>query len=175
MAAIDIGSAATSREGTCGLPGYTLIDKTNPANDSGTITTIEIWAYNELANCEVATFYEGASNVFTTRDTEALGTVTAGEHSVSNGNGITVSLDVQTGDVIGYYSTSGEIKADYSGGTGNLYLSGDNIPCSGATFTAYDVYPISLYGIGATAGGIKWNTKTISKFNTATISKWNGI
>ena len=56
------------------------------------------------------------------------------------------------------------------------YLAGDQIPCTGATFTFSDYHTMSLKGTGATPpAGITWNTKIISKWNNVTISKWNGM
>ena len=170
---IYIGAPAIDRGTILGV--YTLINN-NSANESGKITSVEIWADNNLANCEVATFYRpdpgGFPNNFTTRDTEFIGSVTADSKQT-----FPVDLDVVAGDYIGMYYTSGNIERDSSGCDGFWYKSGDNIPCTDITFTNLATSAVSLYGTGITDVGWphKWNTQTISMWNRKEISKWNGL
>lgn len=144
---IDIGSAATNRSTYVG-PGQTLIFKDNTANESGKITSIEIYAvsgYN-LTLCEVATFYVVSGTNFTTRSSASLGTVTAGSKQT-----FSVNLDVQTGDYIGIYFSAGRLEADNTGNS-YWYASGDKIPCTNTAFSdsGAGVKTESLYGIGST-------------------------
>ena len=67
---IDIGSPAINNTDYVGA--YTTVGKENPANDTGTIDTIEIYAKVSLVNCEVATFFVVLSNNLSTRDSEAI-------------------------------------------------------------------------------------------------------
>lgn len=169
--AIDIGSPAINR--AANRPsGDTRIILTNPANETGIINTIEIWAVNNLSGVEVATFYLVSGDNYATRDYETIGSVTGGSKQT-----FSVNLDVQAGDYIGAYWTDGYIECDTSGGSGYMYLSGDYIPTGSVTFNSYTSYVISLYGTGTTAVGWahKWNTKTISKWNTKEFTKWNGL
>ena len=77
MAEIVIGSEAINRADFYGAGG-TRVVKDNPANGSGTITSIEIWAKASLSDCEVAIFYVVSGNNLSTRDTETIGSVTGG-------------------------------------------------------------------------------------------------
>jgi len=165
---IDIGSPAIDRSSTRSA-GITVIDQNNPANASGTITKIEIWADTVLVNCEVATFYNVGGTNFTTRDTHFIGNVASGLKQTYSGLDITV----QAGDYIGIIFTAGTLELDLTG-EGYWYYMGDAIPCSDVTFTASANRTMSLYGIGETPG-ITWNGVTISKWNTKEFTKWNGL
>jgi hypothetical protein len=152
--AIDVGSAAINGDTTSILA--TLVSRDNTANETGVITSVEIWAETNLANCEVATFDEGASSILTTRDTEAIGSVTADSKQT-----FVVNLTVSTGDMIGIYFSSGsmDITGD-AGAVGTYYLAGDQIPCTGADFSLYGPAPmkrVSLYGTGATPAATTTN------------------
>ena len=178
MAAIDIGSTASDRTGTADSAN-TYINKTNPADGDGTITTVEIWADTELADCEVATFSEGAANIMTSRDSEV----------VNNGNGagvvlagskqtFTVDIDVVTGDYIGIKFSAGLLEYTNGSGDGRWYLGGDQIPCTDAEFTLGANREVSLYGIGATAAAFaleKFNAIVCTKWNELAITKWNAL
>ena len=146
---IDIGSPAIDRTGNAGN-NRTLISKANPASESGTITSVEIYAVSgyDLINCKVATFEEVSNNTFTTRDTHTIGTVTAGSKQT-----FPVNLDVQVGDYIGIFISLGDwIEADTTGGSGLWDIAGNYIPCSDAVFgtTNWPAVNMSLYGTGDT-------------------------
>jgi len=127
---IDIGMPAINRGTTAST--YTWVNIGNPANESGTITSIEIWAMDTLENCEVATFFVVSGNNLSTRDHELIGNVTKGSKQT-----FSVDLDVQAGDYIGAYYTC-------------WMKTGDNIPCTNLTFSNRSGEAISLYGTGAT-------------------------
>ena len=125
MAFIDIGNPAIVGGGRL-YANFTDIDVNNPANGSGTIVSVEIYAQETMYNCEVAIFYLVSGTSYTTRDHQAIGTVTAGAKRT-----FTVDLDVQTGDLIGLFFTAGELESSTEqGSTKNRYLSGDRIPCT---------------------------------------------
>jgi len=169
---IDIGMPAINRGSTAS--NYTWVNMGNPANASGTITSIEIWAQTALTNCEVATFYVVSGDNLSTRDTEFIGDVTPPGSKLT----FVVDLDVEAGDYIGAYYTAGTIERDSSGMPGCWMKTGDNIPCSNLLFTNRDDEAISLYGTGITAvvgWPHEWNTKAISKWNTKEFTKWNGL
>lgn len=148
MAEITIGAPAIDRA-SAGAGTYTWVEQSNPANDSGTITSVEVWMFTEASAAEVATFSEGASNVLSTRDYEALGVVASGSKQTFSG----LDMDVQTGDYLGFYAGGvGNIDRTDSGETGLwYYASADKIPCTDETFSSAAGYMISLYGTGATA------------------------
>lgn len=167
---IDIGMEAINRDSRA--PAGTLINRGNPANASGKITSVEIYANSDLKECKVATFYETDTNKFSTRDYEAIGTVTAGSKQT-----FTVDLDVVAGDYLGIYYSGGYIEFD-TFGVGYWYIfSADHIPCTEQAFTYRSSRTISLYGTGTTITGlpVTFNGATISKWNTAKITKWNGV
>lgn len=143
--AITIGGECINRGSYWSNTGYTLIDRNSPADGTGKITTIEIWCYTNMTDTEVATFYLVGGN-YSTRDHVAIGTVIAGEKRIFN-----VDLEVEEGDFIGIYSSTGYIEIDTpSGDIKILYKSGDNIPCTEATFGQLDKEELSLHGIGTT-------------------------
>jgi len=170
---IDIGSAAENRA-TNSDPG-TYVGKDNPANLSGKITSIEIWfdsASGNATGVEVATFFIVSGDNLSTRDTQTIGSVTAGSKQT-----FTVDLNVVAGDYIGIHYVGGEIERTNLG-VGYWYvLTTDLIPCTNQAFTFLAARTISLYGTGTTEVGWphKWNTITIGKWNTKEFTKWNGL
>ena len=168
---IDMGMPAINRSNVFGID-FTLINIEDIANESGTITSVEIWADSQIANCKVAIFY-GSGATLSTRDYEVIGTVAAGSKQT-----FTVDLDVEAGDIIGMFYTSGGVERDVSGFAGVYYVNSDQIPCTDYTFSLLAGNAISLKGIGATVvvgWDHKWNTQTISKWNTKEFTKWNGL
>lgn len=142
---IDIGTPAIDRF-IYFEPGYTWMDNTNPANDSGIITSVEIWAHENMSGVEVATFFLVSGSNYSTRDSHTIGNVNSGSKQTFSG----LSINVQTGDYIGIYWTGGSIDMDQDGG-GLRYLAGDQIPCTDATFgTSGTKIAMSLYGTGTT-------------------------
>jgi len=146
---IDIGTLVSGHE-LVGYPHFTLVNKSNPANATGKITRIEIYAYANLSNCKVATFYRPDPDNFpdnlSTRDTEFIGTVISGSKQIFK-----VDLDVMEGDCIGIYFTAGYLCAaiGYSGLWG---IEEDRIPCTNQFFGISDG-TVSIYGTGSIGGG----------------------
>ena len=142
---IDIGSPAINRGAS--QSAYSQFNIDNPANATGTITSVEIWAVKNLSNVKVATFYLVSGEYYSTRDYESIGSVTAGSKQT-----FSVNLDVQIGDYLGIYYSSGRLEKDGSGYSGIRYKAGDYIPCTHTFYSIYDSdATLSLYGIGATA------------------------
>lgn len=171
MGAIDVGAGATNRA-TSYSPYYTtFIDKTNPANDNGTLTSFEIWALANMTGVKVGTF-SGSGTSWNDRDYESIGNVTAGSKQTFSG----LSCTVNTGDILGIYQTSalGTIEADTSGGSGVLYIISDAFGQGALTFTLDDADAcISLYATGATAG---WaNIAKINGIAAGSIAKIDGV
>ncbi len=141
---IDIGSPAINRSSHLGF--RTVINKNNPAQVSGIVTSVEIYSFSPLRDCKVAIFYTAGGNVFSTRNYVAIGTVPDGKQIFA------VNLNVQVGDYIGmYYSYSGGagVMLDSTGGVGLWWKSSDYIPCTNEEFILPDGGRIiSLYGIG---------------------------
>jgi len=161
LATYDIGNAAIDRNNSSGAG--THVDKNNPADGTGRITSIEIWANTDLTNCEVATFFVVSGDNLSTRDSETIGTVTAGSKQT-----FVVNLDVVVGDYIGIKTASGgiEVSTDASGYW--WYFSGDAIPCTDETFTLEANRVISLYGKGPNQPTVTAQAVTDIEETTAT-------
>lgn len=137
---IDIGCEAIDRNSQ--KDTGTDINKTNPANASGIITSVEIYARAAMTNVKVATFYVVDGNNLSTRDYEFIGDMSIGYHQFN------VNLNVVAGDYLGIYH-SGYIEVDTSGGDGIWYYNdNDMIPCTNQAFSYYPSYLTSLYGTG---------------------------
>jgi hypothetical protein len=145
MATIDIGDAAIDRNSTA-TSAYTWIDLGNPANDTGTITSVEVWANTNITGLIVGTFYLVSGTTYKCRDSEVIGSVTAGSKKT-----FSVSIDVQAGDYIGCYFSTGTLEYSTSG-TGVALASGEYIdPGDEVGYAVYSGYALSLYGTGVTA------------------------
>jgi len=145
----DIGNEASDR--TYSMSSRTVIDAINPANATGRITSVEIWADRNMSSVKVATFYRPDPDNyplnFSTRDYQSIGAVTAGAKRTFE-----VDLDVVTGDYLGIYYSSGTLDQDVGGdGQWNTYPT-DNIPCDNVEFVLTANRTISLYGTGV--GGV---------------------
>lgn len=141
---IDIGADAIDRASYIAV-GYTIIDKNNPANASGTLHTVKVYAFISLNGLRVGTFYTTNGNTLKCRDSELIGYVENGEVRTFTG----LSIAVEAGDYIGCYYTSGNIERDIEGFVGIWGKYGENIdPGDQATYTFYAGDAMSLYGIG---------------------------
>ncbi len=149
--AIDIGADAINRGTETSSPGWTYIDKTNPANESGTITTVEIYANLVLENCIVGTFYVLSGNTLKCRDSVVIGSVARRSKQTFSG----LSLTVEAGDYIGFYASSGSIDRDTTGYGGNWRLSSEHIdPGDEATYGFLTADGFSLYGTSGEGGDV---------------------
>ncbi len=143
LTAIDVGNAAINRVGGF-YPTFTVIDLANPANATGAITSVQIWAEINITGMRVGTFYLVSGTTYKCRDSVTIGNVTAGSLQTFGG----LSLAVQAGDYIGCYWGAGQIKLDTTGGSGCYYCSGEYIDPGDqdATYIYLSGYAISLYG-----------------------------
>jgi len=144
MSLIDIGSPPVFNP-YVSSPGYTYIEKANPANDDGTITKVKVWVSLACTALEVGLFEQVSFNTFTTRSHTNLGAVAQGysEHDVS--------LTVKTGYFIGFHDPTGKI-ARLGSGEGQWYYHADKIPCTAQLFTSRSNRTQSIYGEGSTPG-----------------------
>jgi len=145
--AIDIGSLAIDRDLNWASGNTNRIVKGNPANASGKITLVKIYAHSAMTGVEVATFHQVSTNVFTTRDNATIGNISAGysQH--------VVSLNVEAGDYLGIHYTSGEMELTGTGqGEVGIWKLNDvdAIPCTSTTFVFSADCTFSLYGTGVT-------------------------
>jgi len=104
MADIDIGPLAITRAATWSA-GDTVICKDNPANTSGQITSVELYAVVSLEGCIAGILYTTNGNTLKCRSSVAIGDVASGSKQTFSG----LSLAVETGDYIGCYFCNGVI------------------------------------------------------------------
>lgn len=162
MATIDVGPGATNRSSNQNIPAnYTFVDKNNTANDTGTLDTFEIWAYENMSSVKMGTFsYSGG--YYTNRDYETIGSVTAGSKQTFTGK----NCDVVSGDYLGLGASGGKCERDTSGYSG--YIIGDADNFGGGAFGILSNVlgnALSIYATGATveAGG------------HPTMKRWGGV
>lgn len=145
MATIDIGAGATDREGGAALAGTTTIDFNNPANDTGVLTSVEVYFLQNASGVKIGTFY-GSSTSYTNRDYVFIGNVSAGSKYTQ-----ACTISVSAGDFIGVYSSAGQLEATTSGGSGLKWCAGDQFGTGAQTYANTIASNIlSLYGAGAT-------------------------
>ena len=139
---IDVGMPAINRGTNAG--GATIFNVGNPANSTGRISTVQIYLETNCTNVEIATFFEVSSGYYSTRDNVALGNQSAGYSSHN------VDLEVQVGDYIGMYASSGNYEYDSTGFNGVRSVFGDYIPCTNVAFVldTNGDGAISCYGTG---------------------------
>jgi len=143
--AIDIGSNAIDRAEVDASTHDTVINKDNPANANGFITSVEIWAHADLTNCKVGIFYLTDTNKLKCRSATTIGSVIAGAKRIFSG----LSLEVRVGDYLGIFWDYGSMERDTSGYLGNYSYPGDM--CFVGSENSYDFEAgptLSLYGSG---------------------------
>lgn len=161
---ISVGANATDRADKLSA-GYTVVEQSGPSNADGTITSVEMWLTVAATDIELGTF-SASGNDLTTDDSEAsLGPVTAGSKQTVIG----LTIDILTGEYIGMYDTTARIDTENVGSGGNWYKAGDNIPCTGTTFTSLANYRMSLHGIGTEGGGV--SAPTIVTANATSVEE----
>jgi len=149
---IDVGAIPTDRAASA-PSGYTFVDKNNPANVSGTLRSVKVYAGTNITGLRVGTFYTTNGNTLKCRDSELIGDVEAGGERTFN----ELSITVVEGDYIGCYFTAGTIEADTAGFAGAWGIVGEYIdPNDEAEYTFNAGYATSLYGYGITdtTGGL---------------------
>lgn len=158
MAVIDIGTVPGDF-GSNNTPGYTVIEAANPANDTGIIDTVQIWAGVAMTSGCTAGTLSAAGNVLTVRDSQSLGNIAEGSTQTITG----LSIDVVTGDFIGEYHSVGSLRYSATGGSGFWYYNGEKIdPTDSATFTFAADFKLALYGTGTTPAGVVVTPTTVA-------------
>lgn len=139
---IDIGSAAIDRAADYGND-WMMLSLENPANKSGLITDVAIYAQTSVGEkWKVGTFYGTAPN-FTCRDSVEL-TMDSGLNNFSG-----LSINVQAGDYIGIFvKFPGRLEIDTEGGSGCYVKAGDQTETGQQTYILESGYTTSVYGTG---------------------------
>ena len=168
MGAIDIGHGAADGTNVC-YGSRTYVDLTNPANDTGTLTSFELWCASDGAAVKVGTF-SGSGGTFTNRDYETIGAVTSGSKQTFTGK----SCSVSSGDYIGIYDTTDSVERHGLSGSGIYHKIVDAFGAGAQTGYSYiEEYWIGAYGAGSTATG--WTTAKLGGIASASIIKVAGI
>jgi hypothetical protein len=152
MATIDIGPGATNRASTISLASTarTYVDLNNPANDTGTLTSFEIFINGANAlGVKMGTF-SGSEQRWDDRDYESIGTVTYGSAQTFTGK----NCDVSANDCLGIYvdlSTGSSLERDTDGYNNVCSVTGDKFGGGSNLYTTVVGDAISIYATGATA------------------------
>lgn len=160
--AVDIGAEAIDRLYSI-VRRNTYINQDHPATVAGIITSIDIWAVNDITLLKVATFYLTGTNKLKCRASQAIaGTITAGSKVTK-----AVSIAVEIGDYIGCYFDNGDIELDGAGFAGVWTHTTDNTnPEDEETYTVRADDAISLGGYIGVAG---WTGEIAGVINPASI------
>ena len=147
---IDVGPSAESRGGA--LSDFTMVNKENSANATGTLDHLEV--YISFADggdiVDFASFIDEGSNVLSTNGVIQGLTVTSGLN-IYDAPGHFVAFAISTGEYLGTYSDA-TVDRDTSGGSGMWYTASvDSIPASSVTFSSIDNWTISSYAEGTIA------------------------
>lgn len=149
MADIDVGATASDR-GENFLYGYTIIVLDNPANATGKINHIEIFAHLDMTGVVVGSFYLVSGVTYKCRGSASIPNVTGGSKTTLTAPTDFTAFDIEVGDYIGCYFTFGNMERDAAGYAGLYYASGKHIdPDDSTTYTLSEGHTISLYGEGA--------------------------
>ncbi len=151
MAEIDIGGDVIN-DSQNWSSNYTIVSKTNPANEAGIIDTVNIWANLNMSGCIIAIFSVDGNNV-TARDSVYIGDISFGSQQLTD-----LSLEVEAGDYIGMYFSGGKIERNDNGGSGMWFKTGDQTSCVDTAFTFNVGDRVSLNGTGETAAAEKDNS-----------------
>lgn len=170
MAAIDVGSDAIDRTNNESIINYTVINLNNAANETGVITSVEIWLLSgfNASNAKIGVFY-GSGTTYTCRGYVSIGSITSGSKQTFTN----LNLPITAGDFIGIYATAGRIERSTSGGNNVLSYPGDQTASGAVTYNTSGGSIISLYGIGATVNVGPANLKSYNTNLKANIKSIN--
>ena len=107
---IDVGPACVAGT-TGGSTNYTYLLLENPANADGSLTTVCLYV-TVVDTFYVGVFYNTTGNNYKCRSAANLGALNIGENNKA------VDLSIVTGDLIGFFSSSG--KAAYNSASNGL-------------------------------------------------------
>ena len=143
---LDIGADAIDRPTTLSATA-TYVDLNNPADDTGTITAIDIWAAANISDLKVGIFYSTGGDDYKVRSVENIGSVTSGSKQTFTG----LNLPVVTGDFIGCYFSAGQIERHNNSFDGLYWKLGDHVTVdSDETYSLLTDNAMSLFGyVGA--------------------------
>lgn len=151
MSAIDVGPEAINRADNVN-GNYTFLQKDNPANGTGKITSLEVFSAMTGA-IKVGFFYLVSGTTYKCRSSVTLSSITSGAKRTitTDSSGNPINMDVTTGDLIAVYILSGAIECTTSLGGGAWWVSGDQMTVGASTaYASASGWALSVKGIGAT-------------------------
>jgi hypothetical protein len=156
MAEIDVGVGDFSSTEYTGAPSMEL-DRGNPANGTGILDTVKIKIGSDNTTINKVGTFSGSGTDWASRDYAQLGTLNAGDHTITG-----LSIDVVTNDINGHYLFAGSVRYYSSGKTGLCYTTGMADRFDGSTYT-YDVASQAGLGLDVYATGETIAPQTGSK------------
>jgi hypothetical protein len=143
MSAIDIGFGAASSALNANKTA-TNLDKTNPSNGTGVLTSFEFYFNTDSTDMYCGTFY-GSGTSWTNRDYENIGNVSSGSKQTFTGK----NCDVSSGDLLGFMSTTGSLCVTNSSGSGLYYCTGNQFGQGAQTYVDYsNLFGLAMYATG---------------------------
>jgi hypothetical protein len=158
LALIDIGPGVTSEASNIAA-GSTLVDKANPANDTGTIDHLEVRIFSSPSpgTVDMATFFVVSGDNLSTRASADDLPIPAGSSNTVyefDAPGDFSAFDVELGDYLGIFLNGVALNSAATGGAGIWFvLAADHIPCTNQAFSVAAGFKISVLGTGVTSGG----------------------
>jgi hypothetical protein len=134
---IDVGGNDTNI--SIGGTGYTFIDKNNPANANGVLTSFRV-GLSGTSNIIMGTFSVSGTTL-TNRDHEDISSASSGTYTGRN-------CDVATYDLLGIWAGTTQIHYAFSG-DGEWYIASNIFGTSG-TCEAYGPLIFNMYATGVT-------------------------
>lgn len=138
---VDIGYVAENGDTYTGNSGNTIISLYNPANDNATLDKLDVYVYQKQDGIiRIGSLYLVSGMNYKCRDAESISGLDDGLNS-----DIPITLDVQTGDYIGFYSAAGNSKVDaQSSGIGRTCSGNKLIVDTEATYTNWS-YQLKIH------------------------------
>ncbi len=159
---IDVGEPATDRSTILDIADVNVISMGNPANATGSIDTVKVWAWvTDHIDFWVGTYFLVSGTTYECRDSVDIGALTAGSEQTLSG----LDMSIETDDFIGAkHRTAGNyyLEEDNSGGGGHRTFVGEAIdPGDQASFALSAGDVVSLNGTGSepSVGGRGWAQK----------------
>ncbi len=166
---ITIGPGAIDRPSTAS-GGWTYVCLDNPANTTGIISTIEVWANTNLTGFKIGTFFDYGTNDYECRDSITIGAVTSGSKQTFRG----LSLEVEVGDLLGCYFDNGIIEHEADAASGVYIEAADKVTIGAQmlnpTLQAGDA--VSIFGESVRIVH-QWNDSFVVWKNS--FVRWRGI
>lgn len=168
---IVIGDEAEDRISNWGQ-NQSILNLGVPADGTGTIDTVEIFASTNMSGCKVGTLYLVSGSTFHCRDSVVIGDVATGSKQEFTG----LSISVTEGDYIGSHWTGGALEKSTSGYTGTRSKSGDYLnPDDEASFSYLQTGDaISVHGIGGGNGGQEWHIEPLTEYDLVYYEVYSG-